>query len=351
MGVVKTYKNIVDDVSVRLKISNAAEKESVKTWVNIAYRDFQIRSNFYWRKRQDTLQVIPFYKTGTVAVTLDSRTIIGTNTVWISSMEGRYIQFGGENSFYRIAKVVGNTEITLDQPYTDDTASGLSYKICKRFYNLISDVDEVLQFYSDYSSEPIMAQSFLPNFYEGEPTFFQKVGIDPKIIQYTTGTVSGSINTRTITGVGTSWIANVQKGDLFTPVGGSTYNVLSVDSDTQLTLVQNLLVAVTALDTYIIQRQDLTQIEFNSTPTETTQMQYDYLKKTFDMMNDNDEPEIPLQYRDVLILGSIVIAYQYLSLEGGELKQQFASSMYEKRINEIKDKVENEKNMPSGWYW
>ncbi|MCL4417644.1 MAG: hypothetical protein M1365_13280 [Actinobacteria bacterium] len=300
MGVIKTFADIVGDVATRLKISNTIEKASVKTWVNLAYRDFQIRSDFYWRKRQDTLQVIPFYETGTVAVTIDSRTVTGTSTVWTSAMEGRYIQFSGESSFYKIAKVNSATSITLDQPYTDDTNSGITYKIYKRFYNLISDVDEVLQFYSeDDYYEPLISQSFLPTFYKGTPTLFQKVGIDTTVVQYTTGTVSGTINTRTITGVGTSWIANVQKGDLFTPVGGSTYNVLSVDSDTQLTLVQNLLATVTAV-TYTIQRQDLTQIEFNTAPDETTQMHYDYLKKTFDMLNDNDEPEIPLQYRDVL---------------------------------------------------
>jgi hypothetical protein len=195
----------------------------------------------------------------------------------------------------------------------------------------------------------LTAQALIQDFYKGSPTLFQKVGIDTATTTYSTGTVSGSVDTRTLTGAGTSWIANVQKGDVVT-IDSVSYNVLTVDSDTQITLVQNL-TAAASTSAYTITRKDLVQIEFDCTPTETTNAHYDYLKKTFDMINDNDEPEIPLQYRDVLILGVMKIAYSYLSLEGGELKQQFANQMYENRIQEIKDKIENEANQPSGFYF
>lgn len=346
---IKTFKNLIDDVSVRLKISNTTEKVSVGQWINLVYRDFQIRSEWYWRKRQDMFQLIPFYKTGTVAVIKNSRTITGTDTIWTSAMEGRYIQVDGENPFYRIVKVSSNTSLIIDQLYIDDTKTGSSYNIWKRFYNLIQDVDEVLQFYSELDAEPLMAQSFISSFVQGQSSFFQKAGIDTATVSYSTGTVTCSINTQTLTGTGTSWIANIQKGDLVT-IGNNTYNVLTVDSDTQIRLVQNLTAAVSD-SAYTITRKDLMQIEFNATPTETTNMYYDYLKKTFDMINDNDEPEIPLQYRDVLILGAMDIGLGYLTMEGGELKQQYTESKYENRIRRIKDKVENQGDEPEGFYW
>ncbi|MDD4892388.1 MAG: hypothetical protein PHH73_00115 [Candidatus Rickettsiella isopodorum] len=348
---IKTYSDIVNDIATRLKITTTTEKASIKNWVNLTYRNFQIKSNWYWRKRYDILQLTPLYKDGTIDVTQNSRNIVGSGTAWTSDMVGRYIKLSGGTSFYKIIAVSSATSITIDQSYIDDTATSQSYYIWKRFYTLPYDVDELLDMYLDLNGEPLNSEKFYTPFVQGDPSRYIKAGIDPTVVTYTTGTVSGTVNTKTITGVGTNWIANVKAGDLFTPNGGSTYNVLSVDSDTQLTLVQNLTATVTALATYSIQRQDLIQIEFDGIPTEARNIHFSYLKKTFDMMNDNDEPEIPLQYRGILITGTIPITNQYLSLEGGELKQQFTIQIYEKEVSDIKDKVDNESNEPSGFYW
>lgn len=58
--------------------------------------------------------------------------------------------------------------------------------------------------------------------------------------QYRTGTVSVTNGSNIVTGEGTSWLSNVEPGDLFTVVGHNFwYEVASVDSDTQLTLSAN----------------------------------------------------------------------------------------------------------------
>lgn len=55
--------------------------------------------------------------------------------------------------------------------------------------------------------------------------------------QYKTGTVSVANGSQVVTGTGTLWQSNVQPGDGFTVAGtGVTYDVASVDSDTQITL-------------------------------------------------------------------------------------------------------------------
>lgn len=58
--------------------------------------------------------------------------------------------------------------------------------------------------------------------------------------QYKTGSVSLVNGSNTVTGVGTAWLANVAAGQWFYPVGEDVgYQVLAVDSDTQLRLTVN----------------------------------------------------------------------------------------------------------------
>lgn len=58
--------------------------------------------------------------------------------------------------------------------------------------------------------------------------------------QYTTGSADVTNGSQTVTGNGTSWLANASAGDAFNINGGSAvYTIGSVDSDTQITLASN----------------------------------------------------------------------------------------------------------------
>jgi hypothetical protein len=58
--------------------------------------------------------------------------------------------------------------------------------------------------------------------------------------QYREGTVSVTNGSQTVTGVGTSWLAEVASGDLFVIVGqGIVYQVAAVGSNTSITLAAN----------------------------------------------------------------------------------------------------------------
>jgi hypothetical protein len=58
----------------------------------------------------------------------------------------------------------------------------------------------------------------------------------PVVTPYTTGTVTVTNGSATVTGAGTAWLANVTNPDTFTGPNGVVYTVLSVASDTSLTL-------------------------------------------------------------------------------------------------------------------
>jgi hypothetical protein len=85
------------------------------------------------------------YHTGTVAVTLDSKTVTGTTTVFPTLVaEGRYrfaLSTGAQ--FYGVASRGGDTSLTLAQPYVGATASGLSYSLYDVLYPLAADVGRV----------------------------------------------------------------------------------------------------------------------------------------------------------------------------------------------------------------
>ncbi|MDI6787641.1 MAG: hypothetical protein QME51_04655 [Planctomycetota bacterium] len=56
---------------------------------------------------------------------------------------------------------------------------------------------------------------------------------------YTTGTVAVTLNSATVTGSGTTFTNNAKAGDTFHISGGKYYHILSVDSATQITLIEN----------------------------------------------------------------------------------------------------------------
>lgn len=67
------------------------------------------------------------YETGTVAVTADSTTVIGTGTTFTDSMVGQSILIDGD--FYTIASRTSNTEIEIATAFSGATQSGLSFVV------------------------------------------------------------------------------------------------------------------------------------------------------------------------------------------------------------------------------
>lgn len=56
---------------------------------------------------------------------------------------------------------------------------------------------------------------------------------------YSAGTVSVTLGSASVTGSGTSWLTNVKPGETFFIAAGQYYHILSVESDTALTLTAN----------------------------------------------------------------------------------------------------------------
>src|SRR3990167_2553327 len=136
-------KRFLDCVTDAEKVTQVTSiRAEVKRWVN----DINAFIGAYheWPHLWTTafFTTVAEYATGTVTVTAASQTVTGDSTTFTSAMVGRKFRVSGEAAYYTISAYVSATEITLEQPYQGDTASGESYSIYQDEYLLRADVDQ-----------------------------------------------------------------------------------------------------------------------------------------------------------------------------------------------------------------
>ena len=73
-----------------------------------------------------------WYKTGTVIVRNGEREVVGANTDWLVNdiKQGDIFTAGGQ--IYEIAEVIGNTSLTLQEPYSGESNGAAKYAIIQR---------------------------------------------------------------------------------------------------------------------------------------------------------------------------------------------------------------------------
>lgn len=126
---------------------------------------------------------------------------------------------------------------------------------------------------------------------------------------YTTGTVTATSSTKTITGSGTSWeSSNIAQFD-YIQLGNYVYTVNSVDSNTQITIFESLLESV-ATSTYIAVLDRWT-VDLFPVPNATLNMII-YGKQLAPRLDDAfDIPILPDNYHWILVKAGVVKALQH----------------------------------------
>lgn len=106
-------------------------------YLNSRY-DF-MRRYFPWSRLEgdEFLAVLAKYDTGTVALTLDQTTCVGTGTIWTAAMTGFRFRPVGRNEFY-IVTYVSPTSFTLDRAYEGPTLTAAAYRGWQPIYKLPS---------------------------------------------------------------------------------------------------------------------------------------------------------------------------------------------------------------------
>jgi hypothetical protein len=130
-----------------------------------------------------------------------------------------------------------------------------------------------------------------------------------KMDVYTTGTVSGTISTNTITGASTAWtsVEGLGRGSKIR-IGSYIYTVKSVDSATQITTYEALVSAIAALSTYEIKLDNLI-VQFYTLPDEAENIYFRYQRIPYPLENDYDIPDLPYQYHHILVTAGSIWAW------------------------------------------
>jgi len=235
--------------------------------------------------KESFLTMTPYYNTGTVTVAAGATAVVGVGTVWTSGMlatEGYKIKFAGNDNVYDFTYTAATTA-TISPALSQATdLTSVSYTIFKDEYQLASDFnrllmngsvyvysggrvqdiieeiprDEFREEYSPEASDPIY-RVMLTRTHGTTGNRLIRVNPPPKkayvypyeyiqlvtpMTDYSVGDVAVTNASAVVTGTSTYFLANAAAGDYFrvdsNGVGNSSkwYRILSVDSNTQITL-------------------------------------------------------------------------------------------------------------------
>jgi hypothetical protein len=324
-----------------------ADSQAVANKARAVRRINQVRSDIASRfagrwqglYREGWLPIVPVYNTGTVTVTQDSRTVTGSGTTFTSAMAGRKF-LGPDNAYYKIASVASTTSLILTEPYQSSTTSAGTYQIWQDEYVLHPDVFSVVDFIN-YSSPMQMAEDFSKHLRMNYPrataadypTLYTIVGRKAYLGTYSTGTITATINSRTVTGTTTAFLGNVYPGYQLT-VGSYTYTVSKVNSDTELELCQGAVAAFTG-STYSAKGVNGIVVRF-ARPSLQAIVSYSYYAKPYPLMNDYDEDWMAELYPHLILDG--IMKYDFLDkndpVRAGQCAQLFENSIKNVHISD-----------------
>lgn len=316
---------------------DVTNKARAQRRVNIVKADIISRFGGKWSSnyREGWVPLVPLYTTGTVTLTNASNTVTGSGTAWTSSMKGQ--KFYDGLYYYKIASVASATSLILTQPYQGTTTAGVSYLIWQDEYRLYPEVINIAGFV-DYQLEKSLDESWSRNFKQSFPvsattnlpSVYTVIGREPLTAAYSTGTVTGSLNSNALTGTSTLWLANVEPGFEIT-IAGTKYHVKKVNSDTSIELYQQLTAAAVAA-TYSAVGKNAIIVRFN-TPTSQRVVHYWYWSKGYPLVNDNDEDWIAELYPKIILNG--ILYYDYLD-KNDPIRTDRSSIAYEDSIKNMK---------------
>lgn len=274
--------------------------------INKAILDVSHNYPWVWRQHFVTIQTVAPYVTGTVTMSAASRNVTFSGSTWNTNWTGYWLQLDNEQEWYKVAVFASTSTLVLEQPYHGtQTGSGKTYKLIKRIYTLPSIVD-------DMAESLMLPQLIRPLVYTSKTAFdreyslhltgniynWTKWGLQYAQRVYNTGTVAGTTGTYALTGTATAWLGNILEGDQIT-ISGTNYNVLSVNSDTSITLNQ-LLQTSPSGTSYSAMSLGACNIEFGFLPNDVYNIEIPCLKRVFKVIDANDIIPVPSQFMEVI---------------------------------------------------
>lgn len=329
--------------------SSGAAYERTKGWVNQVYLldILADRSDWWFLEKTGTIQTKAEVTDGTVDLTKGSKTVSGNSTSFTSNHVGRLLISNGFVA--RIASYSSATSITLEKEWEGDTTTSASYSIVKDKYELPRFIDinsiqaikadnnfELTQLYpeqfSDYSSNRADI---------GDPKYY--VNSERTLTSYSTGTVSGTVETNTITGSGTSWVTEeIEQFDEIT-IGTFTYTIKSVDAEGTITIYEPLEETVSG-SAYEISKYRFT-VRFYPFPKELKTYEIEANRIPEPLNQDTDIPDLPPLFHHLLVQGGYIKALMHNQDPGADRELQ----MFQISKNKLKEKNNMNPRVRDSW--
>lgn len=329
-----------------INISNVQQQPTlVKQSINIAL--LRAAGYFEWpfyMVNTGVINTVAPYSTGTVTTVPGSAVIVGVGTVWTSDMVGRKIRVGNGQPYYRIKSIDSTTTMTLVTPFQNDTVTAGTYTIYKDEYRLASDVDtyntmiQLQNAIAMFSTPPDRFDKFFPSPYSySDPTLEIMEGTTLDV--YTTGTVTATVNSMTLVGVGTGWASVPGLGRMSKITVGSAnqivYTIKRVIDDTHLEVYETPSTTQSAV-TYSISMNNL-MVQVYPIPAMQENLYYRYRRIPTPLVNNYDEPDLPNQWHWLLIYGSL----SFIFLEKGDISksQEQSEARFLQGLQQMKSKL------------
>lgn len=365
----KTFADITNAVREELKIqsTDTVSISRIQRDINIIYLDEVVSfSNWRWLRGNINLGVAAAFSNGTASVTQNSSQVTLTTTPG-PSRKNFYFSVVGYNEIYRIqAHTSSSVTVYLESGYTGATNATASYKIWTDEVPLPSFVRESLTVYQDFQDNPLencglqkyrQYVAALPKA-EGRPLFYTcETYTDPG--QYTAVTSLPALSTRAsdILNKTLVFVADVSsylaQGDRIkiTLAGDATYNgeyvVASVSTTTiTYTGIYPLTESATADSSMAFakaysssnDRRYKRLLIYPSINASTQMLHCDYLREVVPMVNDADEPLMPIGDRAVLLYGALQRAW---SRERNPEEATKNQGLYDRKLARMAGKVDD----------
>lgn len=370
----KTFLDIVTAIQEELKIqsSDVTSLNRIRRDLNIVYQNEVIPfAQWKWLRGYVNITLPAKLTAGTASVTQNSR-IVTLSSAPAISQKGNNFSVIGFNEIYRVAQhSVGSSTLTLDASYNGSTSATQSYQLWSDRLTLPSELRETFEVGQDFNPAPLQGvglQQFrkyvnpLP-FAEGYPQYYTTGNyVDPTpYVNYSSLpavlTRASATLVKTLT-FASSLSAVVSVGDRIEVAGCSidSYNgqfVVSTVSGSTLTYT-----GLMGYEESTVVESSLTvQVQDNMTDPEhfkqlfvypsivntSVTLHIDYIKEAPVLIDDSDEPLMPISDRVVLLYGALQRAW---SRERNPEEASRNQGLYQAKLSRMAGKLDDSTDTP-----
>lgn len=379
----KTFEDVIDACLEELGVqaSDTTRVNRLKRDINIAYQEVVSETRWKWAAEQVSITHEAAFTAGSCAVTNNSTTVTLSEAP-TKSVEGYWFSASSNQTRYRIkSHTAGDTTLTLERPYVDNTNAGTSLYIWTDEVALPAIANEVTEVWHDIINRPLENYSH-QEFRKYVSNYGAKTQGYPTL--YTTDTYRDPVPASSVGSLpSTASVSSAQfvKTVLFSDTLGATAStaylrvgdriqVRSATDDgynTDEAIIFSLSTTTATNDTiqYI---GTSAKTETNAAPgsisikktnqgesgeryrrllvhpalhTVDTIIHVDFIKDAAPLENDSDEPIIPLEYRSVLMYKALARQWAKLGSPDNASRNRAEGDLLVKRMKGyLEDSVE-----------